>query len=167
MRGEITPDNFCGDSLPHFDSASYHVWPFRISRRIADGEVLDLGGRALKILSTPGHTPDAISLLDSTAGYLWTGDSFYLGPIWLFMQGTDLDAYGKSIDRMAALAPSLSKVFPAHNLPVAGSASLVDAANLFKAIRNGDVKGMEKEGQAILFEGKGFSYLLGKDLLGK
>ena len=167
MRIEITPENFCSDSLPRFDSAAYRIKPFRITRHIADGDFLDLGGRTLKILATPGHTPDAIALLDSTAGLLWTGDSFYLGPVWLFMDGTDLNAYDRSISRMAALSPSLKQVLPAHNLPVADPASLVAASALFKRILNGTAEGKDKGEEAILFEGNGFSYLVGKKLLGK
>jgi glyoxylase-like metal-dependent hydrolase (beta-lactamase superfamily II) len=149
------------------DTSAYRIRPFRITRRLKDGDVLDLGGRALKILATPGHTPDAICLLDSAAGHLWTGDSFYLGPIWLFMQGTDLGAYGRSIERMAALTPNLKRVFPAHNLPLAEPASLRDAAGLFNGILQGTAKGQDKGKDAVLFEGNGFSYLIGKELLKK
>ena len=55
-----------------------------------------LGDRLLEIIATPGHTPDAIALLDKQNGLLFTGDSFYVGPIWLFRPETDLDAYVES-----------------------------------------------------------------------
>ena len=88
VSGEVTPASFCAKVLPAFDTAGYAIRPFHVARLIRDGEVLDLGGRRLEVLSVPGHTPDAVALLDRRAGLLWTGDTFYEGPIWLFFPGT-------------------------------------------------------------------------------
>ena len=74
----------------------------------------------------PGHTPDAVALLDRDAGFLWSGDSFYEGPIWLFAPETDLEAYRESVARLAELAGGLNAVFPAHNTPRADPRLLVD-----------------------------------------
>jgi glyoxylase-like metal-dependent hydrolase (beta-lactamase superfamily II) len=43
-----------------------------------------------QILHITGHTDDSIALLDAEAGFLWTGDSFYEGPIWLYFPEIDL-----------------------------------------------------------------------------
>jgi hypothetical protein len=51
--------------------------------------------------------------LDAEAGFLWTGDSFYEGPIWLYFPETDLAAYRKPIARIAAMASQLNALFPA------------------------------------------------------
>jgi glyoxylase-like metal-dependent hydrolase (beta-lactamase superfamily II) len=53
-------------------------------------------------------------LIDVTAGLMWTGDTFYEGPIWLFFPETDLAAYETSLARLAALAPQLKALLPAH-----------------------------------------------------
>jgi glyoxylase-like metal-dependent hydrolase (beta-lactamase superfamily II) len=45
--------------------------------RIADGATVALGGRTVKILHAPGHTPDSIALLAD--GHLFTGDSLFVG----------------------------------------------------------------------------------------
>jgi glyoxylase-like metal-dependent hydrolase (beta-lactamase superfamily II) len=137
MRSEITPDAFCDSRLPGLDTALYAIKPFVISRRVADGDSIDLGGRILRILATPGHTPDALALLDDAKGYLWTGDSFYLGPIWLFMEGTDLNAYDHGMHRMAALVPSLHAVFPAHNLPLVEPVYLDSVTRAFNDVMMG------------------------------
>jgi hypothetical protein len=42
-------------------------------------------------------TPDAVSLLDRANGLLFTGDTYYPAPIWLYRPETDLDAYARSI----------------------------------------------------------------------
>jgi len=45
---------------------------------------IDLGGRSLEVLHVPGHAPDAIALRDEAHGLLFTGDTFYEGPIYVF-----------------------------------------------------------------------------------
>ena len=52
-------------------------------------------------------------------GLLFTGDTYYPAPIWLFRPETDLEAYRASIRRLAALAPQIKMVLGAHNIPVA------------------------------------------------
>src|SRR5450432_3106222 len=61
---EIVPDAICGDLPAGFDPKSYAVKPFHITDWIHDGSKIDLGGRVLQVISTPGHTPDSISLCD-------------------------------------------------------------------------------------------------------
>ncbi len=55
-------------------------------------DTIDLGGRLLKVITTPGHTPDSISLLDQAHGLLFTGDTYYPGLIYLYRPETDLAA---------------------------------------------------------------------------
>src|SRR5213075_1287690 len=96
---------------------------------------INLGGRTLEILSTPGHTPDAISLLDRNSGLLFTGDTYYPAPIWLYRPETDMDAYVASVKRLAALAPQVKMVLGAHNIPVADPAVLPKLVDAILAVR--------------------------------
>jgi glyoxylase-like metal-dependent hydrolase (beta-lactamase superfamily II) len=102
---EIAPDQICGDLPKGFDAKTYRTKPWHITKYVHDGEILDLGGRTIEILSTHGYTPDAICLFDRANGLLFTGDTYYPATIWLYRPETDLDAYAKSIARLAALAP--------------------------------------------------------------
>jgi glyoxylase-like metal-dependent hydrolase (beta-lactamase superfamily II) len=159
-QAEITPDQLCGDLPRNFDSKFYQTKPWRISLFVHDGFKIDLGGRALEILFTPGHTPDAISLLDRENGLLFTGDTYYPAPIWLFRPETDLDAYVNSVKRLAALAPQLKLVLGAHNIPVAQPDVLPKLLDAIQAVRSGQgtVK-PEGEAKAIHTFG-GFDFLL-------
>jgi len=91
--------------------------PYKISKRINDGFVFDLGKRDIEVIHVPGHTPDAIALIDREQGLLWTGDTFYVGPIWLYAPETDLAAYNRSLDRLLLELPNLKALLPAHNTP--------------------------------------------------
>lgn len=72
-QAEITPDQICG-SLPRgFDAKAYATRPWKIAAYLHDGERFDLGGRTVEVIATPGHTPDAISLVDRANGLLFTG----------------------------------------------------------------------------------------------
>jgi glyoxylase-like metal-dependent hydrolase (beta-lactamase superfamily II) len=159
-QAEITPDQLCGDLPKNFDPKSYQTKPWHISLFVHDGFKINLGGRTLEILSTPGHTPDAISLLDPENGLLFTGDTYYPAPIWLFRPETDLDAYVNSVKRLAALAPQLKLVLGAHNIPVAQPDVLPKLVEAIQAVRSGQgtVK-PEGEGKAIHTFG-GFDFLL-------
>jgi glyoxylase-like metal-dependent hydrolase (beta-lactamase superfamily II) len=50
---------------------------------LKDGEVIDLGGRQLEVIYTPGHKPESITLIDKKAGYGFSGDSFGSGNLLL------------------------------------------------------------------------------------
>src|SRR5579871_6465824 len=100
-QAEIAPGEVCGALPAGFDPASYSSRPWKISRWMHDGDRIDLGGRTIEIIATPGHTPDAICLFDRANGLLFTGDTYYSGTIWIYRPETDLAAYAGSVERLA------------------------------------------------------------------
>ncbi|MGW7721068.1 rhodanese-like domain-containing protein, partial [Streptomyces chartreusis] len=101
--------------------------------KLADGERISLGDVTLKILETPGHTPESISILvyehaDDTVPYgVLTGDALFIGdvgrPDLLASIGVTADELGRMLydtvqNKLMAL-PDAVRVFPAHG---AGSA---------------------------------------------
>jgi len=63
-QAEIAPGEVCGELPAGFKAAEYSTKPFHISHWIHDHDKVDLGGRTLEVIATPGHTPDSIALLD-------------------------------------------------------------------------------------------------------
>ena len=159
-QAEITPDQICGALPASFDAKTYQTRPWKITRFIHDGEKIDLGGRIIEVIATPGHTPDAISLLDRGNGLLFTGDTYYPAPIWLFRPETDLDAYAASIRRLAALAPHVKIVLGAHNVPVAPPSVLPKLVAAFDAVRAGKVSGTAQSGGKVLYRVGEISFLM-------
>jgi glyoxylase-like metal-dependent hydrolase (beta-lactamase superfamily II) len=158
-QAELAPEEICGALPAGFDAKAYSTKPFHIAHWLHDGDKIDLGGRTLKVIGTPGHTPDSIALLDEKNGLLFTGDMFYLGPIYLYRPETDFDAYVASVQKLAALAPHLRLLLPAHNVPVASPDYLSKVVPAMQQVRRGEVKPVSKAGKhEYVFEG--FSFLM-------
>lgn len=109
---------FVGTRLPRMrelpDLSRWQVPAVRPTRLLDDGDVIDLGGRSLTVLHTPGHAPDAICLYESATGTLLAGDTLIAAAFWLHGPGADLDAFATSTARLAELP--LARVLTAHNL---------------------------------------------------
>lgn len=171
VEHEVTTEAICLNHLPDLDTAGYHTKPFKISEFIEDGSIIDMGDRSLQVIAVPGHTPDAIALLDEANGYLWTGDTFYEAPIWLFDPETDLGIYQQSIKKLGALTSGLTTVFPAHNTPVASPERLTELVSAFDQILSGEKTAVNSgesdhvSDDALLFEFRHFSFMIRKDLL--
>jgi glyoxylase-like metal-dependent hydrolase (beta-lactamase superfamily II) len=163
-QAELAAGSICGQLPAGFDAKSYATRPFHITRWIHDGEKIDLGGRELKVISTPGHTPDAICLLDRKNGLLFTGDTFYPGPIWLYRPETDMQAYLNSVAKIAALAPHLHLLLTSHNVPQADPAQLPKLLAAIKKVRDGKVQPVsagESAGEGkVHYNVDGFTFLM-------
>jgi glyoxylase-like metal-dependent hydrolase (beta-lactamase superfamily II) len=118
-QAEIAKDQICGALPKGFDPAKYSTKPWKISLFVHNGFKVNLGGRTIEIISTPGHTPDAISLIDRANGLLFTGDTFYSGEIWLYRPETDFLSY--------------------HNVPVAQPSVLAQLDAAIHAVLDGKV----------------------------
>ena len=159
-QDELGPGMICGELPQGFDSKAYATRPWKISRFLHDHDKVDLGGRTLEIISTPGHTPDAISLLDSAHGLLFSGDTYYPAPIWLFRPETNLDDYVASVKHLAALAPQLKLVLGQHNVPFARPEVLVTLVTAIETVRAGKVRGEPQDDGKALYRSNGISFLM-------
>jgi len=63
---------------------------------------LDLGGRMVEILPTPGHHPSHVMVYDAASHILFSGDAIYPGR--LFFECGKTDEYAASIDRVTQFA---------------------------------------------------------------
>ncbi len=159
-QAEIAPDEICGNLPKEFDPKTYATRPWKITSFVHDGDRIDLGGRSLEVIATPGHTPDAISLLDRANGLLFTGDTYYPAPIWLYRPETDLEAYDASIHRLAALAPQVKLVLGAHNIPVAPPSVLPRLVTAFEAVRAGKVVPTAAAPGQVIYKAGDISFLM-------
>lgn len=163
VKTEASAEALC-KGLPAGVSAENHrINAYSITARVVDGDIIDLGGRKLEVLVIPGHTDDSVALLDHDSGLLWTGDSFYEGPIWLFFPETDLAAYEKSLARLVTLVPKLNALFPAHNTAIASPSMLLETQEALEQILQGKAKSVPAWAGVVSFEFGGFGFLMRDD----
>ena len=120
-----------------FNPDAYTSRPFEIDRYVGEGDIIDLGGRSLEILATPGHAPDSICLLDHDNRLLFTGDTFYLAPLYTHLEGSSFDDYAQSAARLAGLADRIDAALTSHNVPVVESRYMTALGAAFAAIEDG------------------------------
>lgn len=119
------------------DSSTYRSMPFVVSDRVVDGQVIDLGGRVLEVLLTPGHAPDSLCLIDRANRLLFTGDTFYLAPLYAHLEGSDVAQYSATTQRLAGLSGEVDYLLTAHNVPLADSRYLRQLNDAFGEIQSG------------------------------
>ena len=90
---------------------------------VGDGSKIDLGDRALEIITVPGHTPGSLVVFDPSGGNLFTGDTFgnnsSLPPDVLWMQWPNqppLDRYFAAVrTARAMLGDRVRRIMTGHN----------------------------------------------------
>jgi glyoxylase-like metal-dependent hydrolase (beta-lactamase superfamily II) len=133
-------DHVCGPLPASVTSREYVIPTWRMAAPVRDGERLDLGGRSLEVIRTPGHTPDSICLLDRARGLLFTGDTYYSGEIYLWAPETDVADYAASVEKLARLEPALTRLLPAHGPQMAEPRRLLELAQALRDIRAGTAR---------------------------
>jgi glyoxylase-like metal-dependent hydrolase (beta-lactamase superfamily II) len=128
-----------------FNPKKYVVNPFKVTHFYHDGEIIELGGRTLEIIHTPGHTPDSCCMLDRKHRLLFTGDMFYTGGIYTYLNGGDIPTFIQSYRKMLSYYESYDHLMPSHNEPYIEKELLKEVLKAVQDISEG--KGKYVEGQ--------------------
>lgn len=161
---EFISEGWVWKALPDdFEPEEFRSRPFRISRLVAEGDTIDLGGRVLEILHTPGHAPDSICLLDRDNRLLFTGDTFYLAPLYTHIEGSSFEDYVSSASRLAGLAGSIDSAMTSHNVPVVDSSYLTALGSAFEDIQAGRATDYVVSNGMYEYKFEGFSVIVRAD----
>ena len=120
---------------------------------LEDGRLIDLGGRTLEVIHSPGHSPGSVCYLDRENRLLFTGDHFYPGPLYAFGAGVNIDDYLASNDNLAGRAGEYDYVLSGHNEPWIESAVIPRVSEAFRTILEGG--GEYSEGSELRRGGTG------------
>lgn len=120
-----------------------------VTRWIAPDSDIDLGGRRLKMLNVPGHTPESVVLWDPASNRLFAGDFIYPSRVYAFLPGANLGNYAASAERVARLLAEDSTVYGAHGcddvtkigLPILGKSDVLQLARATRAADTGAATG--------------------------
>ncbi len=89
---------------------------FRITRRLKDGETIDIGETQdprLKTIATPGHTPGGLCLYEPESKTLFSGDTVFAAGYGRYdLLGGDADALRASLAKLAKL--DVETIYPGH-----------------------------------------------------
>ena len=133
--------------LGAYDHLREPTW--RVETWWGPGSVIDLGGRKIEVLSTPGHTPNGVSLYDPANRLLFTGDYIYPTTLYAFLPGASLSAYRATARRLLATLPADTTLWTAHccragedaAAPWLSMTDLKDLANALDRLERGELKG--------------------------
>jgi len=100
-----------------FDRETYSIKPWVVTKELVEGDMIDLGGRQLEVIQTPGHAPDSVCLLDRAARLLFTGDAFYLGSIFAQLPESNVRDFSVSLQKLSRLQDAVDWLMPAHSPP--------------------------------------------------
>ena len=72
-QAEIAPGKICGALPAGFDRSAYATRPWHVTKWLHDSDRIDMGGRTIEVMATPGHTPDsACSIASMGCSFLGT-----------------------------------------------------------------------------------------------
>lgn len=119
-----------------------HVDPFEPVRGVADGDRVDVGGRAMTTIWTPGHTDFHAVLFEPPTGVLVAGDHVLpriTSNVGLYPRGRPdpLGDFLAALERMKTL--KVRRVLPAHGEPFDDCSGRVDQILAHHAQRLDDV----------------------------
>lgn len=86
---------------------------------LENGQIIDLGGKHLKVFHVPGHSYGHVMYLEMETGRLFTGDQLSMHNIWHFMSA-DLQAPFSltlnSLKELNTYREQIKELYPAHNV---------------------------------------------------
>lgn len=106
---------------------------------VTDGEIIDLGGRTVRIIHIPGHTYGSIALIDSQTRILFTGDSVQDGHVFMFGGHRDPASFAASLEKLIAAEADYDTVVPCHGSPELPAAYVRTVAEAWKQVQAGSI----------------------------
>ncbi|WP_185443686.1 MBL fold metallo-hydrolase [Kribbella qitaiheensis] len=89
------------------------LWDGRIDRELSDGAELVIGDLVVRMIHTPGHTPDGVTL--ALPGHLLTGDTLFPGgPGLTGWPLSDFDTIMTSVDHLLTGYDVATGIHPGH-----------------------------------------------------
>ena len=87
---------------------------FAVSEWLKPKSNIDLGGRSLLVLSTPGHTPSSVALFDAQTKRLFSGDFIYPTTLYAFLPGASMSEYQATANMLLEMLPADTVLWTAH-----------------------------------------------------
>lgn len=129
-------DELLIDALPHagYDPRSYRLCGAPATGLLHEGDVIDLGDHAYRVMHLPGHSPGGIGLYEEATGVLFAADTLYDGPLIYDGPGMSVPDYLDSFAKLRGL--EVSVVHGGHD-PSFGPDRMHEMMDRYEAIWRG------------------------------
>lgn len=114
MRENLGPEHLSGPFAGSRVGESVEIPGVEPTGYLVHDQVIDLGGKSLRVLDAPGHTPGQVTLWDEANRILFGTDAVYAGPLYAQSDVSDLNAYVETLERLANLDPAPRVVYSSH-----------------------------------------------------
>ncbi len=111
---------------------------------INEKDILDIGDYHFEVIHVPGHTPGSIALIERSKGFMIGGDSFQVGPIFMFGDGRDLNAYLKTLEIVQNIK-EINLIYSSHNDLEFDPQMIEELIILTNLILNNQIDGVPEE----------------------
>jgi glyoxylase-like metal-dependent hydrolase (beta-lactamase superfamily II) len=124
LAGQGAEDSMWDTYFPIDDYADERI---DVARVLEDGDVIEIGGYPLEVISTPGHADPHVALWHADSGTLFSGDlvdpdgRFQYGPLM-----ADVGEYKRSLRRVEDLDPDV--LVPMHAPPMEDAAAMIETS---------------------------------------
>lgn len=156
----------------HYAAVEPEFLPTRLLR---GGEVLELPGKRIELLHTPGHTAGHLSILDHGERVVFSGDHVLpriTSNVSAYPHDMDHDALGDYLESLEALRPWQDyEVLAAHEYRFAGLGDRIDDLIAHHAERGAEIAAVMRQGYETAWEvaqritwGRGWESLDGMNL---
>jgi glyoxylase-like metal-dependent hydrolase (beta-lactamase superfamily II) len=158
-------DDYLWKPLPEgFDPAAWTIPSIIPTQLLHEGDVIDLGGRSLEVIYTPGHSPGSVCFLDNGHRLLFTGDLFFPGPLYAYPADVNLDDYIASFKKIGERLSEYDYLCSGHNDPWVESEVIPRVSQAFETVLNGEGEFSEDDGlRRYYFDG--FDILIRSDMI--
>lgn len=110
---ELMKERFKTEVPKAFHLEDYEIYFGKPEWIFKDMNLIDLGGRLLQVISTPGHTPGHICIWEEKTRYLVTGDLVYEGVLRLDYDECDIRDFMASLSRVVGIN-NIKRILPGH-----------------------------------------------------
>ncbi|MBT5187916.1 MAG: MBL fold metallo-hydrolase, partial [Kordiimonadaceae bacterium] len=101
------PENF---SFEFYESKAYSI-----DKYLKNGETINIGNREIEVIQIPGHSPDSVMLIDEQNRMMFTGDSFYPAPLYVYSDTSSFQEFFLSTQLMFSRREDVDFLMPGHN----------------------------------------------------
>ena len=163
LQNYLKPDYLWKPLPKAFDPETWIIPSMEPTALVREGDIIDLGGRTLEVIYTPGHSPGQMCLLDKKHLLLFTGDHFFPGPLYAFGADVNMDQYIASNEKLVKRIDEFDTLCSGHNDPWVKSEVIPRVSEAFKTIFDGRGRFDENDEGLRRYYFEGFDVLIRAD----